>query len=454
MAGSFKKIFPIPLEINWHEGMLLSQHHFQQNDLRQFHVITHQIKLLSSTHFGVCHLRTDNVALPDGLYRVNEIEAVFPDGLIFSYFPDSNMKLKPIEINVADYAKENNETTLYLVIAESSEDMSPVLGNIPRYYSLDGPTVKDDNIPDNEVKIPRLFPNAFLSANIIPELCIGFPLCKIIRIDGVYHIKNWTPPCFFIARHFPMWERCLKLALSLREKAVFLSAKLQNRSSFSGAITGTEQILRQLLSILPAFEALVYSDNIRPYNLYQELAEMLGTVAILRPTDMLPVMKPYNHNDIDNSIYPIINLIEHYISIVEKGFSTIILRKKERFFYHFLNESDIEACQNNKLYVGVRGIGENSYSDMENWMNDAVIVSDFAVETVREKRIKGAKRFVASDDILAKIMPGNGVILFELLIDGNFIKGEQNLHIFNPADKIENRPVEINLYIPRGKNGV
>lgn len=449
MAGSAKKIFPIPLEINWHEGMLLSQHHFQQNDLRQFHLLTHQIQLLSSIHFGVCHLRIDSVALPDGLYRIEEIEAVFPDGLIYSYFLSSNMKLKPLEINVANKIKDEMEATVYLVIAENSEETSPVLGSIPRYYSLDGQSVRDDNIPDNEVKIPRLFPNAFLILNAIPELCIGFPLCKIIKIDGVYHIKNWTPPCFFISKHFPMWERCLKLALSVREKATFLSNKLKNQSASSSFITGTEQILRQLLMILPPFEALVYSDNIRPYDLYEELAEILGTVSTLRPTDMIPVMQPYSHNDIDNSIYPIMTLIERYLSVVDRGFSTIALRRKDRFFYHFINETDLDACKNGKIYVGVKGLKRNTYSDVETWMNDAIIVSDFAIENVREKRVKGAKRFVASDDMISMIMPENGIMLFEILIDENFIKGEQNLHIFNPADKTETRPIEINFYIPR-----
>lgn len=453
MARSTKKM-PIPLEINWHEGMLLSQHHFQQNDLRQFHVLTHQIKLLSLTHFGVCHLRIDNVALPDGLYRINEMEAVFPDGLIFSYFPETGIKLKPLEIDLSSKMKDQNEVTVYLVIAESSEETSPILGSMPRYYSLDGQSVRDDNIPDNEAKIPRLFPNAFLSVNTIPELCIGFPLCKIIRIEGVYHVKNWTPPCFFIAKHFPMWERCLKLALSIREKATFLSAKLQNQSSTTGFITGTEQILRQLLMILPALEALVYSDNIRPYELYEELAEILGAVAILRPTDMIPVMQPYNHNDIDNSIYPIMALIDHYISIVERGFASISLKKKERFFYQFLSQSDMDMCKNSKLYVGVKALKKTGDSDIENWMSDAIIVSDFAIESVREKRVKGAKRSIASNEVVSNIMPENNIILFEVLIDGKFIKSEQNLHIFNPTDSLENRPIEINLYIPRGGNGV
>jgi type VI secretion system protein ImpJ len=452
MAALSDKNFPIPFNINWHEGMLLSQHHFQQNDLRYEQILAHQIKLLSSIHFGVCHLRIDNVALPNGIYRINEIEAIFPDGLILSYFPDDTNKLKPIEVNVKSLMKrDQNEATVYLSILKSNSDSSPLLSNPPRFYSLDVGYTKDDNILDNEVKIPRLFPNAFLSIDEIPNSCIGFPLCKIIKIEGVYHIKNWTPPCFFIAKHFPMWERCRKLALSLREKVTFLSEKLKNQTGSLNAITGTEQILKQLLMVLPSFEALIYSDQIRPYDLYQELSRTLGIVSVLIPMDIAPIMRPYNHENIDFSIYPLIDMIDHYISIVERGFTTITMDKKERFFYHYITQDDLEACTDGKIYIGVRA---ELNSDVLSWMDNAIIVSDVAIENVREKRVKGAKRSISSNDMFCKIMPGFGVLLFEITLDNTFIKGEQNLHIFNPGDSATNRPLEITVYIPKEKSRI
>lgn len=453
MTNSSKKIFPIPLGINWHEGMLLSQHQFQQNDLRHFHILANQLRLLSSNHFGVCHLRIDTVALPDGVYRINEIQAVFPDGLIHSYFSDERIKLKPLEINISSNMKDGeSEVTIYLAIAEIVDGASQVVGKHQRFYSVDGASVKDENIQDNEVKIPRLVPNVFLHiGDQLPNLCTGFPLCKILRIDGVYQVKNWTPPCFFILKHFPMFERCLKLALNIREKATFLSEKLKNQSGSANATTGTEQILKQLLMILPKFEALIYSDHIRPYSLYEALAEILGSVAVIRPTDMIPVMHPYDHNDIDSCIYPLIQLIEYYISTIERGFVTIPLNKKDRFFYHYLSLNDLESCKDNKIYIGIKGVHRNAYNDVETWMNDAIIVSDHALEDVRERRVKGAVRSIVKDDMISKIMPGSGVMLFEVSTDSSFVKPEQNIHIFNPGDNLNIRPTEITMYIPREK---
>lgn len=449
------KVVQIPYNINWHEGMLLSQHHFQQNDLRNFRVLASQIRLLSSNHFGVRHLRIDSVALSEGLYRIREIEAVFPDGLIFSYFPGETSNLKPLEVDLNSVMEpDQNECTLYLSIAESSDEISPVLGSPARYYSIDGELIPDDNIKENAVRIPRLFPNAFLYAgNGVPELCVGFPLCKIVRIDGVFQVKNWTPPCFFVERHFPLWERCEKLAVAIREKAVFLSDRM-NHSASDAAVYDSRRILEQILMIMPRFEALVYSNEIRPYELYQELSEVLGTVSVLIPSDIIPVMQPYNHNDIDSCLYKVINLIEHYISSIERGFRVAGFKKKDRFFYRYLSTEDIDDSESGKLYIGVRTNGAVSVSDVDRWMNETIIVSDSALDQVRNKRIKGCNRKLVSQDIVSRILPGIGVTLFEVDIEEQYIKPEENLHIFNPASSSTVQPSELVLYTPREKKRV
>lgn len=427
--------------------MLLSQHHFQQNDLRNFHVLAHQIRLLSSNHYGVCHLRTDNVALTDGIYRIEEIEAVFPDGLILSFFPNKVQNLKPLEISLKNQ-NIDEDITIYLVIAESIEGISPITGNPARFYSIEGDEVQDENISENSIKIPRLFPNAFLHiGNSVPEFCIGFPLQKIVSVDGVFKIKNWTPPCFFIERHFPLWKQCANLAISIREKATYLAEKTKNATNESIA-NDSWNILGKLVQILPGIEALVYSNEIRPYELYQELAEVLGSVSTIIPTDIIPIMQPYDHSNIDSCLYPIIKLIEHYLNSVERGFSLIYFKKKEKFFYHYLSLNEMASVVDQKLYVGLKRTKTHDTGEIESWMKNAVIVSDFSVENVRLKRTKGADRRILPPEVVSKILPGNGVTLFEIDINSSFIKPEQNIHIFNPGN-IGAQPEEIILYLPR-----
>jgi type VI secretion system protein ImpJ len=450
VADLSSKNYSIPLGINWHEGMLLSQHHFQETDKISFLILANQLRLVSWYHYGIRHLRIDNIALQNGVFKIDRLEAVFPDGLIIHYLADEMDKIKSVEINIADkFADGQKECTVFLAIAEYVADSSPLLGNTPRFHSIEGGHVSDDNIENNEVKIPRLLPNFFLHiGNTPPDRCTGFPISKVGMADGVFTIKNWTPSCFFIEKHYPLWGRCSKLAVSIREKATFLSEKLQNEL-VSGVSTDTRRILEQLLQIMPAFEALIYSDHIRPYELYQSLAGILGSVSVFQPLEIAPIMVPYNHDNIDGCIYPIIRLIEHYLTVVESGYATVPFDKKEKFYSHYVSKSD--EFRDKKIYIGIRWGAKSIHSNIENWINEVIIVSDFALDSVRSKRVKGAARRFATERMKSNILPGFGVILLEVDLDHNFIKQEQYLHIFNPGDTSETRPVEILIYIPRKK---
>ncbi|MDR0630801.1 MAG: type VI secretion system baseplate subunit TssK, partial [Holosporales bacterium] len=201
----------------------------------------------------------------------------------------------------------------------------------------------------------------------------------------------------------------------------------------------------------PRLEALVYGNEIKPYELYQELAEVLGAVSVLIPTEIFPMMPPYDHNDIDSCLYPIITLIKHYISVIERGFTIIKFNKKDIFFYHYLSAEDFEKCVSEKLYIGVKVNDTVNISSVGKWMSEAVIVSDFAIEIVRTKRIKGAKRQEMKQEDVVKILPGAGITVFEVDIDSKFIKAEQNIHIFNPGNNSKFQPINIMLYLPREK---
>ena len=449
---SYNKFYQIPLEVNWHEGMLLSQHHFQQNDLRVLQSIAAQIRLESSHHFGICNISVDKLALSDGVYRLNEIDAVFQDGIIFSFYPKKYKNLRPLEINLSsNIPADVCESFVFLCIAEASDDLSPVLGNPARYYSIEGESISDYNIKDNAVKIPRLFPNAFLHiGETVPEFCIGFPIAHILKTEGLYRTKDETMPCFVLEKTGALWQKCSALAASIREKALFLSEKMQNQSG-SAFARDTEKILSHLLGILPSFEILIFGDEVRPYALYQQLAVILGSVSALVPTDPVPVIQPYNHNDIDGCTDKIIGLIEYYILSIERGYTLVQFNKKEKFYYHYLSAKDLAKFSSGKMYVGIRVGESNVFFGIEKWMRDAIIVSDFSIETVRKRRVKGAHRERANQETVLKILPGTGVSLFEIDIDLSFINSEQNLHIFNPGAQQESQPAEIILYIPREK---
>ena len=439
----------IPLKINWHEGMLLSQHQFQQNDLRYSQLLATTSLLISKYNYGIIHMQHDTSVLSDGLFRLEQLEAVLPDGLYIAFDPKKHKELKPLEIDISAIDQYlSNDLTIYLAITSLSDTESSNFGKRPRYYPINEESVKDENLEDNQISIPRLFPNAFLHiGNTLPEFSTGFPLCKINKVDNVYVLKEWTPPCFYITSY--IYQKCLKLAQNIREKSHNLCEKLKNSLNENTA-SDTEHLLNKIKPVLPGFEAFIYSKNVHPYDLYLRLSQILGELSILMPIELLPIMHPYDHNNIDDSIIRIIDCIEKYLLVLECGYLVLQFSKKEKFFYKYITQDNFNYLKNNKLYVGIKGTNNASQAELDFWMKDAIIVSDFAIDVVRSKRVQGAQRRLLSHEIVVQILPSIGSLLYEIDVDNRFIKPEQNLHIFNPGSSIQ--PTEINLYLPRNKS--
>ena len=88
------------MNVQWHEGMLLSPHHFQQmsNHVQQL------FALLGSScfNYGFFDLKIDTAALSSGVVRVLQAKGIFQDGLIFDF---SALKDQPLEKNLSEYFK-------------------------------------------------------------------------------------------------------------------------------------------------------------------------------------------------------------------------------------------------------------------------------------------------------------------------------------------------------------
>src|SRR5262245_56823666 len=146
MSDSMRRCFSTSPAIQWFEGMLLGPQHFQQQDIRFFQVLSHHIGLLARYHWGVHSLKLDPVVLADGLIRVQSVEAGMPDGTLINFISDIYPSFPSLDYDAKAHKETLNhkEFSIYLCIPEHSSEKSSVLGEFPRYLSIDGPKVKDN----------------------------------------------------------------------------------------------------------------------------------------------------------------------------------------------------------------------------------------------------------------------------------------------------------------------
>ena len=67
--------------IDWHEGMLLMPQHFQVSSSRSEELAVFHGHASNPYSYGVSHIMIDKASMQDGTFRVEELEAILPDGL-------------------------------------------------------------------------------------------------------------------------------------------------------------------------------------------------------------------------------------------------------------------------------------------------------------------------------------------------------------------------------------
>lgn len=437
------KQLPLAAAIQWYEGMLLSPQHFQQQELRWNQTLTHHLTHLSNHHWGIIKLTFDPVTLPTGIYRILELKAIMPDGLIVDYKATPNSKQLEVDLTPHKTLLQSAHTTIHLCVPEYISGASPVIGEWPRYDSIEGEDIPDDNAQDNVIQIPRLLPKLSLQiGNLPPARFLTFPLVKIGVQEESFILKSFIPPCFQTPQSSPLGEKCGQLARRIREKASFLSEKWQTLIGTPLLAESSAQ-LRPLVQSLPIMEPLILSGTAHPYEIYQQLSHVAGLLSTLRLGQIPPIFPPYNHNDILGSINPLFDWCQTIVDSLEKAYSLVLFVRREHLFSVMLQPEIFTK----KILIGIKAPATMSEGELEDWMKDTMIVSESMIESAQLRRITGAPRHVVTHSELYDLMPGRGVLIFSVEADSHFIKQGERLIVSNPADSEDKRPTEIVLYL-------
>jgi type VI secretion system protein ImpJ len=434
---------PIIPAIQWHEGMFLSPQHFQQADLRNQQLLSYHLQTIAPFHWGVQHLKLDPVVLPTGIIRVLEVNAIMPDGFIVTYPSPHETSVLELNLTALKTSLGQQDTLIYLCLPEVSLSQSTVTGDWPRYESVEGGDVIDQNLPDNVIRIPRLLPKLSLIASAHPPArYVSIPLAKIGFEDESFVLKSYISPCTSSSRTTKLGEQLGNIARRIREKAAYLSEKWQNQIG-TPLIHETGSLLRPLIQTLPLIEMLYRSDALHPYQIYQKLCEAAGALATLRLGQVPPTFPEYKHHDILESFEPILNWLNITINSIEKNFSVFLFSHENRLFSLKLHPS----FMSDELLIGLRAPGGMTEAELKDWFNESIIATESHFESARLKRITGAQRHLKHEEDLLDLLPGRGVLVFGVSYDPHFITPGEPLMIMNGADSTEKRPEEICLYV-------
>lgn len=440
----------LPLSIQWHEGMLLAPQHFQQLALRQEELLHYHVAAAAPFHWGIRHMTVDRVVLLSGIFRVMDLEAVMPDGLIVHHMADSPTVLE-FDINPMLAQMGDHPVTIFLVVPLRKSTAGAAPGDLARFESVDGPLVVDENGSDGELRIPRLRPRISLHAAVgtsqkPPPKYVSFPLARVVYRNETFSLTEYVPPSLAVGASSPLGRMCADVAKRAREKALFLAerAGAPSSSSNQAMLQETQNAIRSLVTALPPLEALVATGAAHPFQLYLALTGLVGQMAAFAPGLVPPVLTPYDHDNPGGCFQEAADFAIRMIDRIKESYTAIRFDFENERFGVMLQQEWLQK----RLIIGVRGPSGMSEKEVSTWIEESLIASRGSIESLWERRVLGAPRQRIEQASELDLVPARGVVLFAVTVDMAYISPDDVLEIWNSDTRgASYRPSEIVLYV-------
>jgi type VI secretion system protein ImpJ len=430
--------------IQWHEGMLLLPQHFQQNDERLQELINFHISEVSPYHWGIKSFEIEESLLVNGMLQITILEAIMPDStVISSYASEGEVVTLDLTEYEADFDREDQ--LIYVGIPLYVKGAANASNSNSRYATIEGEPVVDENTGDGETRIPRLVPNLSLFVgNKPPSTYASFPIMLIGRDSNAYMQKDLIPPVLKVRKNSALGKKCTFICSRIREKVAYLSERMLSRTE--GYMTrDAEDAARALSTGLIPFEAYLNSQATHPFQLYTSLCSLAGHVAALHPSQIPPLFEPYDHDNLQATYDRVVNFIFLMIDRIQEGYAVVPFVQQGRDYALTLRKEWMEE----KFILGAKSPVTMSMHELAAWVQSCVIVTDSFVTSSMDNRVLGLTRKLVSGNDKLQLVPANNVILFEAVMDKQFIIPGEKMHIFNVSDEDAKRPIEIVMYVPK-----
>jgi type VI secretion system protein ImpJ len=427
----------IPEAVQWHEGMLLSPQHFQLAARRSEAISGYLLEAAAPYCWGVRRFQIDTALLLESVFRVVELEAILPDGLLVLYPAGDDEPQLEIDLRSTDLDPRRAPVAMHLAVAARTEQAAGS-GGLLRYRSTEGRPIADENTGDNELAVPRLRPR--LSLHIMPSALhpppskyVSLPLARIAFRDECFVVERYEPPRIALGRDSLLHRSARGIAVRLREKAMALgetlqSARLQGSEAHT---TETAVQLRALVRTLPRLEALLQSEVAHPFVVYLTLCDIIGDIAVIGGQLNLPQLGGYEHRDALPRYDEIAVHVERMLAVLRETFRPVRFARLGNDRYGLTMRP---GWVDKILIVGARIGPGQPVGAVREWMEGALIASSCRMRNIRENRVRGAAREIIGEAAGIGLAVPPNVLLYRIDVEASAIVPEDMLEIAGSSD--------------------
>jgi len=309
----------------WHEGLILSQQHFQQQERWTDFVHRQFASVAIAEPWGACEVRIDEEALSNWRLKLTNLKLRFPDGTL-------------IDTSVTDVLPPARDLTqglpadLQTIVVLAALPLVNATGSNCRF---DETTLSRPRRSYREfVKVTDL--NGVSEAEMAAErravrLLFDFEpqaddaVCAIARLTrgagGQFQVDHrYVPPCLTLAGHSLHVERVNRLADILQAKSIVLGARKSEHidavAEYGIADVSLFWLLHSIHTYWPQLRFFATHPNQPPERLYSTLAQLTSVLMTFSTSSQLADLPPYDHARADEIFAKLETLIRDLLDAI------------------------------------------------------------------------------------------------------------------------------------------
>ncbi len=329
----------MPSKPVWSEGLLVSQHHFQQQDRYHELRLEERLAALHRYGWGITVLEIDDRSLVSGQFRLQRLSAIWPDGTSLECGEGTDLAAPEPRSFESAFPPGAQKLEVFLAFAEETEATANLNedaeGGLRRYRKLTR-AVPDLNTGGSQQELDFADPN--LRIVFGGERHEGFSVVRIAEIvrqqNGQPIIRdNYVPPVLHVGAA-PFLEGGLRRvlsALSARQRQLCAERK-QNQTGaidFHVSDARTFWLLHALNGCIPQLAHLLDTRRAHPEEAYLLLATLIGQLTTFS-TDADPAAIPkFNYLDLGDTFEPMFARVLSLLSVgIERQYAEIPLEQR------------------------------------------------------------------------------------------------------------------------------
>jgi type VI secretion system protein ImpJ len=277
----------------WTEGLFVSQHHFQAQDLYHENLLRERIAALRRFDWGVLELEIDDRLLQAGQFRLRRLEAVWPDGLIVRCGGSSETPSPEPRAFDGVFAPEAAHLDVFVGLPSESASTGNVSGpgepTAHRRFSRASRSTADFNAGAATQEVDIAVPNLrVLLGNEAREKLSTIQVAQLVRQPGgrVIVRDNFVPPVLRISAAPFLTSGLHRVlgALVSRQRELASARKQRNVGNVEFHATDARRfwLLHTLNTAIPRVTHLL-GVKAHPEEVYVALVELVGQLCTFAP---------------------------------------------------------------------------------------------------------------------------------------------------------------------------